>query len=261
MVTVIKPTGKEPSNLRLIYIPFDDSDYEAGVQNYVKQSEKNTPDFRDVLSLIIRINEKFNQILSHSKFIELKKESFDLVVIGWYMNDFHVGIAAHFKCPAIISVTSKPTLQTRNYVGNPPGVSYLPASMLAYKGSMNFCQRLINFVSLSMERLVLWWLEYYTYRPLYHKNFPTPQYPPYDEAMSNIALVLLNHHFSQGNIGANMPAAIEVGGMHIKTESSQLPDVGISHLIIYNTYLYTCVHNSFTIGFISSSIYRILKIG
>lgn len=185
---------------------------------------------------LLKQNEKCGNILSHPKFIELKKEKFDLVIIGWFMNDFLVGVASHFNCSSIINVSTKPNLWVRNYVGNPQGISFLPSSLQSYKGPMNFQQRLVNLVSVAMEYFMTLVFEYYAHRPIYNRHFPSPQYPSYDEARKNIALVLVNHHFSQGTLEANLPAMVEVAGMHINSTTNELPKVFYLHIVINHTF-------------------------
>lgn len=157
--------------------------------------------------------------------MELKKESFDLVVIGWFINDFQVGIASHFNCPLVISFSAKQNSLIRNYVGNPHGISHIPSPMLPYRGQMNFQQRLINFGAVAMESVMSMVFDYFVQQPLYSKHFPSPKYPTYDESKKNVALILINHHLSQGILEANLPAMVEVGGMHIKSTANELPKV------------------------------------
>lgn len=45
-----------------------------------------------------------------------------------------------------------------------------------------------------------------------------------DEMKKNISLVLINTHFSQGNVRPNVPAFIEIGGIQAKPQPSLLPN-------------------------------------
>jgi glucuronosyltransferase len=54
-------------------------------------------------------------------------------------------------------------------------------------------------------------------------NFPSDKYPSFSEAKRNVALVLSNHHFSEGAIRPHLPNMVEVGGLTIKEKPDPLP--------------------------------------
>lgn len=164
-------------------------------------------------------------MLLHSEFLKLKQEQFDLLIIGWFANDFQIGLGEHFKCPVIISFPFKPSIFVRNYVGNPHGISHIPSAALAHKGSMNFQQRIMNFLAITIETAMSYAIDYMVLDPIYRRHFPSDRYPSMFELRKNVSLVLVNHHFSEGSIEAYLPAIIEVGGMHINSKINPLPKV------------------------------------
>lgn len=84
----------------------------------------------------------------------------------------------------------------------------------------------MNFFAVAGEHIIVALSENLIQKPYYERNFPSDRYPSYEEARKYVRLVLVSHHFSQGSIEPNLPAAIDVGGMHIKSANlSALPHV------------------------------------
>lgn len=133
------------------------------------------------------------------------------------------GVAAHFKCPVIMLSTMRPTIYFNAIVGNPTEVSYVPNLMLGYKDPMDFMQRVTNFI-MTFAEFTMRSYAMLAYSDFYTRNFPPQHYPSLDEMRKNVSLVLVNSHFSQGNPRPYVPAMIEVGGLHIKSKRSPLPD-------------------------------------
>lgn len=95
--------------------------------------------------MIKRCADNANHTMNHPKMKKLMaEESFDLVLIGFFMNNFILGIADHFKCPSIIITSMGSMSFTNTMVGNPLGVSGVPHLMMEFKGVMNFKQRVKN---------------------------------------------------------------------------------------------------------------------
>lgn len=155
-----------------------------------------------------------------------REESFDLVVMGWFLNDYQVGIAAGFRCPAVV-VTSTPSMGfVRSFVGNPNGSPYTQMPMLPFNGiRMSFVQRAANALALAAEAVITEAVVRFYMQPFYERHFPAGEYPSFADARRNVSLVMVTSHFSQGVITANFPALVEVSGMHIPKEQSALPKV------------------------------------
>ena len=60
----------------------------------------------------------------------METEKFDLVVVGWFTNNFLVGLADHFKCPLIVFTSGNMFSMLHQMVGNP----------LAPEGAEKECQ-------------------------------------------------------------------------------------------------------------------------
>lgn len=153
----------------------------------------------------------------------MNEEQFDLVVIGMFFNNFLLGVGDHFKCPTImLSVGGTMTL-TNLLVGNPLAVTSVRHPF--YGSDLNtFGDRVKNFLihggDFAMNAYV-----HHMQKKNYDLRFPSNRYISYDESQKNLSLILLNSHFSQGGVRPYVPAMIEVGGLQVKTDSSQLPQV------------------------------------
>lgn len=233
MVTTLKPAGKVPPELRLISLDIEHKEFNKMIADWLKPQSPNDTVQRnwyqklyDRYNIMLNITDRYESMLTHPDFKRIENETFDLVIIGWFMNDFQVGVAAHFRAPAILSLSSKVHGLVRSYAGSPVGVSHVASMLLPYAGQMDFYQRVVNFGASAMEHMLYWTLDYLIQKPYYEKNFPVDRYPSYDDAKRNVRMILAAHHFSQGSIDANLPAVVNVGGMHIKSaNASVLPQV------------------------------------
>ena len=102
-----------------------------------------------------------NKTLHHPKVKKLMaEESFDLVMIGYFMNSFLLGLADHFKCPSMIISSMGPTSALDQFTGNPLALAGTPHRMLNFEGPMNFKQRVLNFLMHTVNFALLSYIEY-----------------------------------------------------------------------------------------------------
>lgn len=153
---------------------------------------------------------------------ENRANAFDLLLLGYVMNEFQMGLAAHFQCPIVVLWVVRPVAQINGFVGNPLEMEYVPTLSSHLQQPMDFLQRVRNYFTAWMEFALIVYLDYRT-QQLYDYNFPPDRYPPLDEVRKNISLVFTNHHFSQGPIRPNVPNLIEIGGIQIKEKPDPLP--------------------------------------
>ncbi|XP_055916903.1 UDP-glycosyltransferase UGT5-like [Eupeodes corollae] len=149
---------------------------------------------------------------------------FDLVIMGYFFNEFHIGIGAHFKCPVVISFMSATNNFIDSLIGNPPEVAYVPASpLVAAPDPMKFTGRLQNFITNFFIRLLAFFLDW-EMSNLYSEIFPPSKYPSFEDAKKNVSLVLCNSHFTEGVVRPNVPGLVDVGGIQIKQKPDPLPE-------------------------------------
>ncbi|XP_037939472.1 UDP-glycosyltransferase UGT5-like [Teleopsis dalmanni] len=175
-----------------------------------------------------------NETMGHPTMQEFlknhKKSSFDLIIYGYFMNEFHFGLSAYFDCPTVVSFMIQPMLFLNDLVGNPDQISYVPTIFSGLKQPLTFFGRVQNFLASMFERLVLKSLLDHESNKYYRTYFPANQYPSLGEVKKNISLVFTNHHFSQGPIRPNVPAMVEIGGIQIKEKPDPLPEDIKQHL-------------------------------
>ncbi len=234
VVSAYESSDPPLANYRYIAIPefLDHPIFDNFKDSALKNADNNNANMQGILQLISPLMSQTLEILKHPKFVELKNESFDLLVLGWFFNDFALGLSGHFRCPSVVIFPNVNNYFMRKLTGSPNSMSTVPASLLSYKTPMTFFQRVANFFFVMMEPLMIEVVDYMYNRPMYNEAFPPDKYPSYDEVMKNVSLGLLSQHFSERTAEALVPGLIEVAGMHIKKEPSPLPKVNFSAFII-----------------------------
>uniref|UniRef100_A0A1B0D9I6 UDP-glycosyltransferases domain-containing protein n=1 Tax=Phlebotomus papatasi TaxID=29031 RepID=A0A1B0D9I6_PHLPP len=131
-----------------------------------------------------------NRTMSNPEFKQIMdNESFDLVILGLFSNQF-IGLGYHFKCPVIIISHIKPIYSSSELVGNPLGIAATSNTFNSYGRPMSFLQRVKNMLITCSEILIINVFRYID-KMYYDSNFPPNKYPSFDEALRNISLVFL----------------------------------------------------------------------
>ncbi|KAL7041126.1 hypothetical protein ACKWTF_000660 [Chironomus riparius] len=154
----------------------------------------------------------------------METENFDLIVVGWFTNNFLVGLADHFKCPSVIFFSGSIFSLLHQMVGNPLAPEGAAHGMSGTKEVNTFKQRLGNFLGYAFDVLVI--RTYFNYRSktVYDYNFPPDRYRSYDEMIRNVSLVLVNTHFTSSGPRPLLPNLVEVGGLQVKPNPAPLPE-------------------------------------
>ncbi|XP_050332678.1 UDP-glycosyltransferase UGT5-like isoform X5 [Bactrocera neohumeralis] len=186
----------------------------------------SSPSYKQFGKIVEMIASASNDSLTHPRVQRLLREhgsgDFDLVIVGYFMNDATFALAAHFQCPLIVSFMIQPIMALNSLIGNPTEIAYTPTMLGKQRQPMNFVSRVKNFISVGME-LLMAELGIHFQTKIYDYNFPSDRYPPLDEVRKNVSLIFTNHHFSQGPIRPNVPNLIEIGGIQIKEKPDPLP--------------------------------------
>lgn len=164
-------------------------------------------------------------LLRHPKFLPLKNESFDLLVIGWFLNDYALGLSGHFHCPSVVISPNVNMYPIRRFSGSSNSVSTIPSVLMGVSSKMAFFDRVYNLFAYAMECLMFEFSFYFYSMPYYNEEFPPDKYPSYEEVLRNVSLVLVAQHFSGQVPEALLPNVIEIEGIHVKKEPSPLPTV------------------------------------
>lgn len=85
----------------------------------------------------------------------MKNEKFDLIIIGYVMNEFLLGLADHFKCPSIFFFPAFPLSTLDKMIGNPLSPEGYP-NVLANLISLDTLKnRVINFIVSAVDLVLL----------------------------------------------------------------------------------------------------------
>ncbi|KAL5273914.1 hypothetical protein ACFFRR_000588 [Megaselia abdita] len=185
---------------------------ETNFNNFVKTMQVMANLQRNALR-----TEKFKQFLQENN-------TFDLMLLGYFGNDYLLGIGAHFECPVALITLGGPAMgPIGKFIGNPDEISYVPSPVLGIQQPMNFLNRTKNFIINIVQTIAQHYLDYLM-NGFYEEHFPKDKYPPLSSLQQNVSIVLSNHHFSEGPIRPDVPAVVEIGGIQINDKISKLPD-------------------------------------
>ena len=84
----------------------------------------------------------------------MKNDKFDLIIVGFFMNNHLLGLAEHFKCPSIMISSIGPMAITNKLFGNPAAVSGTNHMSLQSQ-DLNFIGRVKNFLIHIPELLMI----------------------------------------------------------------------------------------------------------
>lgn len=144
-VTVVSPfpLSKPMKNYRDIKIPLsEESNFINGMVMNSNQSMLWSMTL--AVRIVTDLGESMLEMPEFKKMI--REESFDLVIIGLFMNNFLLGIGEKLNCPTMMLSVNPGFAGTSVLFGNPLGVSAVPHMALPENGRLNFISRLKNFL-------------------------------------------------------------------------------------------------------------------
>ncbi|ALC39400.1 Ugt37c1, partial [Drosophila busckii] len=224
VVITIRPKVK-CENMQLIVIPMS----KAQEHNLEQQMSTMAGQKNSIFMLFKRVQNMLDSqldLLSVAAFQRVYETKFDLMFLGYILNDLHLGLAAKLRVPLILAWVQAPAVNIDTLVGNPTNPSYIPRVGTAVKSGeiMGFGKRLQNFSnSLIFQLMMLHFkhqMQYYYKQQFGHiADFPTLQ-----QMRRNVSLVFTNSHsISEGPIRPLVPGIIEIGGIQIKQHPNALP--------------------------------------
>lgn len=178
-----------------------------------------------LLKLYLDLNGSEVHFLSNPTVKRLQETAqFDLVIFDHIINEYNVGIAAHFQCPSVCINNHAINSPMRNLVGNPAGAAFTKSHHIDGPLKMTFSQRVLNHVTIGIEQVFLAALDYFRTQHYYKQHFPAHLgYPTYAEAKRNISLVLLRSSFLQNGPILSFPSVRAVGGLQLPRTVKALP--------------------------------------
>lgn len=154
---------------------------------------------------------------------------FDVVVMEIFVNEAMLGFAESFNAPVIGFSTFGASKWTNDLVGTPSPLSYVPHPFLSFKDRMSFTERFGNTAMMIFEEIYMNLIYLPQQEELYKLHFPLLT-KSLHELRKNVNLILLNSHVTLSYPRPYMPNMIEVGGLHIKRQSSPLPQVSSTYI-------------------------------
>lgn len=117
------------------------------------------PIYQRVNRILGQIFSLANDTMTHPKMQEFlqthKAGDFDVLILGYFMNDFMLGLGAHFECPIILSFMVQPIFPINRMIGNPSESAYIPNMYTGLKQPMSFGSRVKNYLSSLFEQKIL----------------------------------------------------------------------------------------------------------
>ncbi|KAH8283042.1 hypothetical protein KR054_011685, partial [Drosophila jambulina] len=163
-------------------------------------------------------------LLTHPSFQRIYETKFDLMIMGYFLNDFQLGVANKLKVPVIIDWMSRPIPLMDDFTGNPSELSYVPNIATVATPPMGLLKRAENLAKQLAVRYMSIIFDSQINR-IYKNIFGEGQdLPTINELRKNISMVFVNCHLiSEGPIRPMVPGMVEIGGIQVKDKADPLP--------------------------------------
>lgn len=166
-------------------------------------------------------------------FVQSESNSFDLVMIESFLQEYTVALGHKFNAPVINLSPSMIWTSASKFLHLPSTFSYVPDCCIGVTDDMSFVERLKNTIIGLMGMFVEDYLYIPRVKAVMSKHFAYAGWesrPTLEQMLNNVSLTLMNAHHAVGVCRPYLPGVIEVGGMHIK-EPKPLPKVSLSNII------------------------------
>lgn len=165
------------------------------------------------------------RLLTDTRIRNLMKsgETFDLVIVELFNSDCLLAVGYKLGAPMMgISAQSLFTWFSDRFA-TPDNPSYIPNPLLRFTDEMCFLERIENTWSWLAQN-VIYYLISDRGSNEYLRKYVGDGLPPLQDIARNMSVVLVNSHFSLTFPKAQVPGAIDVGGMHV-VQPKELPKV------------------------------------
>ncbi|XP_043641966.1 UDP-glucosyltransferase 2 [Drosophila teissieri] len=225
VVSMMKPKVMH-KDIHLIVVPMTE-EQERTLESQMSEmaGQKNSlvsTMHRLLTSMDVMINTQA-EILSDPRFQRIYETKFDLMILGYFINDFQLGVAHKLKVPVIIDWMSAPVPAIDAYTGNPAELSYVPLMGTVTTHPMGILKRAENVLKSWFFDFIFAVFDYKVTR-IYNEVFPEKEMPCLNELRKNISMAFVGCHLiSEGPIRPLVPAIIEIGGIQVKDKPDPLP--------------------------------------
>lgn len=147
------PMNENIPNLEDIGIKIKKKDSEV-LETVLKQISTGQASFSVIMTMPKFLSKIGNDTIQSSELKTLMDtRKFDLIIMGYFMNEFLLGLADHFKCPSIIFFSGNHNSPLSKIVGNPISLDGAPLAMLNTK-EMRFVDRVKNVIFYVIETVL-----------------------------------------------------------------------------------------------------------
>ncbi|XP_058453405.1 UDP-glucosyltransferase 2-like [Malaya genurostris] len=145
-----------------------------------------------------------------------KSQPFDLIVTEFFSTDCMVGLSHVLRVPLV--GLSSCALMPWHYdrVGLPDSPAYIPSEFSTFSERMSFWERFENWLVTRTVKLLYRAVQWNDNRLLAAKF--GGEIPDVRDIAKNTSLILVNQHYTLSGARPLVPAVVEVGGVHIRSQ-------------------------------------------
>lgn len=149
------PQSKPIKNFRDIKLEANEE--EMNILNEMQKGMAESKISFSIMKKSLAMLQEFGNDTLHTPEIKnlMKNEKFDLLIVGYLMNEYFLGLADHFKCPSIVFFPAFPLSSLDKLVGNPLSPEGSPHVLANLRTLASFKDRLINFIFSSVDRVLM----------------------------------------------------------------------------------------------------------
>lgn len=130
------------------------SDIEAGMEE-MSNAQGPLDKLKIMVNIVAGMTQLQYDVMRSDKLQSLiKTEKFDLVISGYFFNEFNFAVAAQLKLPIILSGTAHPSGFVNTFTGNPTFASFVPNSLMTNKQPMGFAERVKSFIGTGLFSVI-----------------------------------------------------------------------------------------------------------
>lgn len=167
VVTALKPPVNH-KDINVVQVPLSEEDQRLMSATIASMA---STDKSNILVTMYRamgqmsfIFEKMQDVLADQRVRDLyenKDNHFDLVIFGFFMNNYQLGLAHKLKAPSVLAVSMLPGEIFNGVFGNPNVPSFVPSmNMAVEKGHiLTFTERVKNLFLIYALDVFLWFIE------------------------------------------------------------------------------------------------------
>ena len=155
---------------------------------------------------------------------EIMKEKYDLIFFSPFFNECLYGLLYKLNTTVVLFQPVSTLSWVAGNLGTPSPPSFTPSVFTGFTDQMTYPERVMNFITISMNWVVMQFYYYPKMESVYREYFNDPTIPSIEEIQKNVSIVLANSHVSITRPKSLMPDIIDVGGLHMEP-AKPLPKV------------------------------------